>query len=146
MQVLRDRQLGVALGAAPFFWLLLFCFRAPAPDLAWPLQDSMRFLLPVLVYPVLEELTFRGWLQPLLYQRQWGAAHYAGLSAANLLTTLLFAASHLVWHSWPQALAVILPSLVFGYFRDRYDRVGPSVALHVFYNSGFVWLFANPLP
>jgi membrane protease YdiL (CAAX protease family) len=66
------------------------------------------------------------------------------MSLANWVTSLCFAASHLMWHSGLQALTVVVPSLVFGYFRDRYGRITPSVALHVFYNAGFVWLFAWP--
>ena len=144
MQVLRDRQLGVAFGAAPFFWFLLFWYQSQMPNLSWPLLEPVRFLLPALVYPVLEEMTFRGLLQPALYRRAWGSTCFWGVSSANLVTTLVFAASHLVWHHWLQALAVVVPSLVFGFFRDRYGRIAPSVALHVFYNSGFVWLFASP--
>lgn len=143
MQVLRDRQFGAALGAAPFFWLVLLLFWPTGPELAWPLRDPARFLMLALVYPVLEEMTFRGLLQPALYRRAWGAAQRGGLSVANALTALVFAASHLVWHDWPQALAVLLPGLVFGYFRDRYGRIAPSVALHVFYNSGFALLFVT---
>lgn len=96
-----------------------------------------------LIYPLLEEMTFRGLIQPMLFQRPWGSVSYWGVSIANLVCTVLFAASHLVWHGALQALAVIVPSLIFGYFRDRYGRIAPSVALHVFYNSGFVWLFAG---
>ncbi|BCO28698.1 hypothetical protein MIZ03_3608 [Rhodoferax lithotrophicus] len=143
MQVLRDRQLGVALGAAPFFWLLWLWFHAPAPDLLWPFVEPVRFLMPALIYPVLEEMTFRGLLQPALLQRPWGSVCHWRLSTANLVCTVLFAISHLVWHSGLQALAVIVPSLIFGYFRDRYGRIAPSVVLHVFYNSGFIWLFAG---
>jgi membrane protease YdiL (CAAX protease family) len=37
-------------------------------------------------------------------------------------------------------VATVVPSLVFGYFRDRYDSVVPGAALHVFYNAG--WFLA----
>lgn len=143
MQPLRDRQLGLALGAAPFFWLIWFWFRAPVPDLCWPLVEPVRFLMPALIYPVLEEVTFRGLLQPALFKRPWGCVFHGGVSGANLACSVLFAVSHMVWHSGLQALAVIVPSLIFGYFRDRYGRIAPSVGLHVFYNSGFVWLFVG---
>jgi membrane protease YdiL (CAAX protease family) len=144
MQIARDRQLGAAFGAAPFFWLLLLWFRMPAPDLYWPWREPVLFLMPVVVYPVLEEMTFRGLLQPALHRYPSGGSIYGGMSLANWVTSLCFAASHLLWHTGWQALAVVLPSLVFGYFRDRYGRITPSVALHVFYNAGFVWLFAWP--
>ena len=144
LQVLRDRQYGAALGAAPFFWCAFALVRAPTPELLWPLADPLRFLLPALVYPVLEEASFRGLLQPILWRRPWGQRQWHGVSAANVVTAMLFSASHLLWHSGAQALAVLLPGLVFGYFRDRYGRIAPSVALHIFYNFGFVWLFTGP--
>lgn len=144
MQVLRDPHYGAALGAAPFFWLLLLLFRPGMPALAWPLQDPARFLLIALVYPVLEEMTFRGLLQPTLYRQRWGPVRHVGLSIANWITSLLFAASHLVWHDVTQAAAVFVPGLVFGYFRDRYGRITPSVWLHVLYNTGFALLFVGP--
>ncbi len=143
MQVLRDPHYGAALGAAPFFWLLLLVFWPGMPAPSWPLQDPIRFLLMALVYPVLEEMTFRGLLQPALYRQLGGPVRLVGLSAANWLTSIVFAASHLVWHDGLQAIAVFVPGLVFGYFRDRYDRITPSVWLHVFYNTGFALLFVG---
>jgi len=146
MQVWRDRQYGAALGAAPFFWLVLWWFWPAAPDPSWPLRDPTRFLLIALVYPVLEEMTFRGLLQAALYRRTWGALRFCRLSAANWVSALLFAASHLVWHAPWQALAVLGPGLVFGHFRDRYQGITPSVLLHVFYNTGFALLFVAARP
>jgi len=148
MQVLRDRHYGAALGVAPFFWLLVVLFwpAMPAPDWTWPAREPGRFLLVALVYPVLEELSFRGLLQPALQHWGWGRAQRAGISGANVVTALLFSASHLVWHDAAQAAAVFLPGLVFGYFRDRYGRLTPSIALHIFYNTGFALLFVHPPP
>ncbi len=37
---------------------------------------------------------------------------------------------------------MILPSLVFGYFKDKYHSLTAPILLHVFYNAGFFWLFA----
>jgi membrane protease YdiL (CAAX protease family) len=143
MQVLRDPHYGAALGAAPLFWLLLLLLLPGIAGPAWALQNPMRFLLIALAFPLLEEMTFRGLLQPALYRRRWGPVHHLGLSAANWLTSLAFAASHLVWHDALQALAVFVPGLVFGHFRDRYARITPSVLLHMFYNTGFALLFAG---
>ena len=38
----------------------------------------------------------------------------------------------LVW-----ALAVALPSLVFGHLRERFSSVLPAILMHVTYNAGF---------
>ena len=39
--------------------------------------------------------------------------------------------------------AVLLPSLVFGFFKDRSGALWAPMALHVFYNSGYFWLFGG---
>ena len=95
----------------------------------------------VVVAPVLEELVFRGVLQGALLERPALARRRAGVSGANALASLAFAAAHLVSQSPPQAAAVLLPSLAFGACRDRYGSVVPGMLLHGFYNAGFLWLF-----
>jgi len=92
----------------------------------------------VLVQPVLEELVFRGLLQGWLREKlRW---QWRGMTAANLLTSIAFVVAHLVYQSPAWALAVFIPSLVFGYFRDRHDSVLPSIILHAWYNAGFFLL------
>jgi membrane protease YdiL (CAAX protease family) len=39
---------------------------------------------------------------------------------------------------------VFFPSLVFGLFKDRTQRLLAPILLHVFYNAGYFWLFAAP--
>jgi membrane protease YdiL (CAAX protease family) len=46
-------------------------------------------------------------------------------------------------------MLVFLPSLCFGFVRDRFGSVYPSIALHAFYNHGYFLLvggvtFLNP--
>jgi hypothetical protein len=48
---------------------------------------------------------------------------------------------HLWSHPAGWAAAVIVPSLVFGYVRDRYQSVYPSIVLHLYYNAGYALLF-----
>lgn len=128
----QDREFWLALLAGPAFWV----WRAGGiPELSvitWP-----QLLWLALVVPVMEELAFRGGLQGMLAERfprcWWGQR----LSLANLLTSLLFAAAHAGvaahWSGW----LVFVPSLAFGYFRDKYQRVAPAALLHGFYNAGF---------
>ncbi len=144
----RDRQFQVALFAGPLFWAAWSLIAGSSFEPWWPLRDPTRFLLPALVYPILEELAFRGLLQEWLYQKPWGARRSGirqvrgPISLANWLTTFAFALFHLLYHAPLWAAAVIFPSLVFGYFRDRYQSVTPAIVLHVFYNAGYFWLFA----
>jgi hypothetical protein len=46
-----------------------------------------------------------------------------------------------LWHATSQplgwALAVTLPSLVFGHLRDRSGSVLPATFVHIIYNTGF---------
>ena len=96
-----------------------------------------------LVYPVLEELAFRGFLQEALYKTAQGKKTWLGISGANALTSVIFALFHLLRHPPLWAASIIFPSLVFGFFRDRYERVTPAIVLHVFYNAGYFWLFGS---
>ena len=128
----RDREFILALLAGPTFWVWQ---AGGIPELS--AITYTRLLWLAVVVPVVEELAFRGWLQGILaerFPRRWWGQR---LSWANLLTSLLFAAAHVsVAGDW-NGLLVLAPSLVFGYFRDKYQRVAPAAALHSFYNAGF---------
>jgi len=68
------------------------------------------------------------------------------VTGANGLTSILFVAAHLIAHPLTMAVLVFLPSLVFGYFRDKYDGwLLPAMALHAYYNLGYFLIF-TPLP
>jgi len=113
----------------------------PSVDLTWPLRAPVPFLLSAVVYPVLEEIVFRGGVQTYLLGRPRLGRCRFGISGANVLTSLVFSLFHLVAHAPLWALAVFVPSLVFGYFRERHDSLKSPIALHVFYNGGYFWLF-----
>ncbi len=139
--MLRDWTFHAALLAALLFWGLLYALTTPAIHWDWPLRAPWMFLWPALFYPVLEEIVFRGLVQDLAHRhlRPW---HLGPVSHANLLTSLLFTALHFIHQPPLWAAAVILPSLVFGYFKDKYHSLTAPILLHVFYNAGFFWLFA----
>jgi membrane protease YdiL (CAAX protease family) len=139
--VWRDKQFGAALLAAPLFWAILFFIQRPAVDGLWPWQAPGQFLLLVILYPVLEEIVFRGGLQSALYRGPVGPKKFLGLSAANFITSVVFVSFHFIYHPAVWAALVLIPSLVFGYFRDKYLSVTPAIVLHVFYNVGYYWLF-----
>jgi len=136
----RHKALWAALLAGPLFWWLLSFFIPLARPFDGPLGAPLLYLQLAFIYPVLEEIVFRGAIQPALHRRlnrrRWGA-----LSGANLVTSLLFSLMHGVFRSAPAALLVFAPSLLFGYFRDRYDGVAIPIVLHCYYNAGFYWLF-----
>lgn len=96
----------------------------------------------VLVQPFAEELVFRGVLQGQLL-RLSGGRRLGAVTLANLATTAGFVAVHLLAQPPLWALAVAVPSLVFGHLRERLGSVWPAVAMHAVYNAGFgltAWL------
>lgn len=130
---LTDRQFVVALGVALPVWVAL------GLGVGGPLYRPVGFiawLAFVLWQPLLEEVVFRGILQGQLL-RVLGGRRLAGITAANWLTTALFAAMHLFAQPLAWAIAVAVPSLVYGHLRERFDSVWPAVAMHATYNAGF---------
>ncbi len=142
-QMLRDRQFFWALLIAPLLWLIGYYFYSPTPDWTWPLLQPREFALLVMVYPCVEELLFRGLLQGWLLERANLQRHWQGLTLANLVTSGIFTALHFFAHPPLAAASVLLPSLVFGYFRDRYGRLHAPILLHVYYNLGYFWIFTS---
>lgn len=104
--------------------------------------DNSRWLLTVLIAPVLEEIVFRGGLQQYLLGRWHFARRVAGFSLANGCTSVVFSGLHLLQQSPLQAALVFFPSLMFGWTYDRYGRLLPSIMLHAFYNAGFLLFVA----
>jgi len=141
----RDPQFYLALSLAPFFWIGLWMGSPPAFVPFWPLVAPLIFLKLALLYPILEELVFRGLLQEWLLKKEYGKRQWAGVSVANIIVCAAFALSHLINQPPLWALSVFFPGLVFGYFRDRHRSVVPAIVLHVFYNIGYFWLFKSDL-
>jgi len=129
--------------AGLLFWFALWFIQQPNIQWDWPLREPWPFLLPVLFYPIIEEIIFRGLIQELLHdyisQQSLGP-----VSIANLLTSLLFSGMHFIYHAPLWAALVFFPSLVFGFFKERTGRLTAPILLHVFYNAGFLWLFTTP--
>jgi membrane protease YdiL (CAAX protease family) len=135
----------IAVALGPLTWFLLFTILRPGEDgfsaLSSFQANSFALLKLTLVFPLVEELAFRGYLQSKAHAQPWGKSQFSGISVANLLTTFLFCSVHFLYHSFTWSIAVILPSLVFGYFRDRFSSVVPCIILHCFYNAGYYLLF-----
>lgn len=140
----RDPCWWMACLAAPVFWIGLALVQPPPLQWHWPLQAPGYFLQVALLMPVLEEWVFRGGVQEWLRQR-W-SQHWQGLSLANGVTSLIFAALHLWQHPPLWAAGVFLPSLVFGFFYERHRGLLSPILLHAGYNAGYFWLFTVPAP
>ncbi len=124
----------------PVVWLLMWgLFKQPL-TLATGIS-LLPLLMVILVYPVLEEIVFRGALQGWLLKRLPGSFFRGQLTQANLLTSVVFTGFHFVHHAPLAALLVFMPSMVFGWVRDRYTVLTGSITLHVLYNAGYFLLF-----
>ncbi len=128
---LGDPHFRLALAAGVAFWGALLLFGKTGQAF-----EPATLLSLILLRPVVEELLFRGLLQGWLRERPaWRQARW-GVMRANLAVSVVFTALHFIGHPPLWAAGVLLPSLLFGYFRDRHDSVWPAIALHVFYNTG----------
>lgn len=135
----RDLIFLSLLALGPVAWLAFIGFRSVQP-LPWHAVWSLAFLSAALWQPLFEELLFRGVIQGQMQQSIGMQQIWNGLSPANLLTSLLFTVAHLANHSIWWSLLVFVPSLFFGFVRERFGSVYPCIALHTFYNAGYFLL------
>ena len=127
----------------PIFLLMLV---APLPVWIWlfaiegitSITKLAVLLNLVLLYPIVEELIFRGAIQPLL--ARWLKQRWLILSLANLTTSSLFVLVHLVNHSPAWAIVTFIPSLAFGYIQERTNNIAAPIILHCTYNAGYFLL------
>ena len=139
MTIFRDGHFYLCLGLGPLVWWLIAYFQPmrdywEVPQVAW-----YQVALIILVYPLLEEVVFRGLIQEFFTRKV--RYQIAMLSGANLLTSLVFVAMHFIYSYWVWALLVFFPSLVFGYLKERHQSLVSPVIMHAFYNAGYFWLY-----
>lgn len=135
---LQDTQFWLAAAAAPPCWLALVQAGVPLRQAALPMLTLLQI---VIVSPVLEEIVFRGGLQDWLLKREPMRRTRFGISLANVMVSIIFAATHLLHQPPMWAALVLLPSLVFGWAWERHGTLFSPIGLHMLYNAGFVWLF-----
>lgn len=135
----RDRIFLLTLTAGPAFWIF-WVLVVPVDSSSWVYLWSLSFVSVALWQPFVEELFFRGVIQGAFGRAGWTRDMGAGITTANLTTSILFVAGHALTHSPFWALSVFLPSLLFGLLRDRFDSTYPAIVLHVFYNGGYFLL------
>lgn len=101
------------------------------------LHGAIVFCLSI---AVLEEVIFRGGVQGWLLRKSIFKTGLLGLSRANWLTSLIFAAAHVWQHPFELVPGYLAVSLVLGYFRERYNGILVPVALHAYYNLALLFL------
>lgn len=123
--------------------IFVFLLIAPLPVWLWlyitkgvtGITNLSVLLSLVLLFPIIEEILFRGFIQPFLAKRlhqRWSI-----FSLANVLSSILFVLAHFINHPPVCALAVLIPSLVFGYIQERTNNLAAPILLHCTYNAGF---------
>lgn len=136
----RDRWWWLAVLAAPVFWGAWAYDHPPVPGAL--AHTSLHFWLSVvLLQPALEEFLFRGMLQGQLLQTEFGQWRMGPASFANILTALIFAGMHMVYHAPLWAALIFIPGLLFGFFRERSGCIYLPFLLHAFYNAGYFLLW-----
>ena len=138
IRVVTDLHFWVAVILGPAVWIVLWWLTGK------PVPDGIAltvFLTSVILYPIIEELAFRGFIQTWLLEKSiFRNKPLPQISYANLVTSFLFASFHLFNQPPIWAALIFAPSLVFGYLRERYDAVTPSIIVHAWYNLGFLML------
>lgn len=143
----NDGQLWLAIMAALPCWAALYLITQPLVQPGWPLRAPWLFISLALLYPIMEEAVFRGLIQQGLHRHLPSLSWYPAslpVSPANLCTSLLFTAFHFTNHTPLWAALVFIPSLIFGYFRDRHRHLAAPILLHAWYNLGYFWIFGAP--
>ncbi|MDH4290551.1 MAG: JDVT-CTERM system glutamic-type intramembrane protease [Aquincola sp.] len=130
---LSDTHVLAALAAAAPVWALLVM---TVGDRMHVTTGWAGWITLVLAQPLIEEIVFRGVLQGQLLQMGLSRRH-GPFTNANLVTTVCFVGAHLFTQPPAWALAVSVPSLVFGHLRERFGSVWPAVFVHAIYNAGF---------
>ncbi len=130
--------LGLGLGLG--FFALTEYGVLPPDDLPQPIFDAMMgaplllqvgwALMFVVLFPVVEETLFRGFLFTGLAQ-SWGPVF------AGFVTTVFFVAVHMpkVLEYWPALLAVSLIGSLTVLLRIRTESLAPGIAMHCTYNG-----------
>lgn len=123
--------LAVLMGA-----VVLTLVHPQMPLFSTSIKLNWVFLFSLIIWqPFIEELLFRGVIQGQLSKYRWGKRAVFHITAANFLTSAAFIVVHLVNSALLWSFAIFIPSLIYGYFRDRFSSVYPSMILHGIYNS-----------
>jgi len=97
-----------------------------------PLWRTLNLLAAGLAAAIIEEVFFRGWIQPLFRKKLsafWSIA----------FTGAVFAASHVFVARLPFLFAVFVPGCVMGYLRERHGDISTSTLFHFLGNIWAIW-------
>lgn len=132
-------------------WLACLCLLAPfglnaVVAVGWvvvpgALPTPRQLLVMLIAAPIIEELVFRGHMQP------WLTTHFAGKAAAGqkahaaaiAATSLVFVALHWLANPTPVMGWVALPSVALGVLQAKGGRWQLCALLHSSFNAVWCW-------
>lgn len=115
------------------FWQLVSVQFVPQWDVTLLALVNLLF-----IYPLTEEIIFRGVIQESLLTIAALGKRLYGISIANIITSCLFAGLHALNQPLILSVFIALPSLVLGFFKQRYSTLLISVGLHILFNATFL--------
>ncbi|MDR1885940.1 MAG: CPBP family intramembrane metalloprotease [Synergistaceae bacterium] len=81
---------------------------------------------------IIEEIFYRGWVQPL-FRRRFNAF------CAVVFTSVIFALSHIFVAQTPFLFAVFFPGCIMGFLRERHGNIATPTLFHAFGNLWAIW-------
>lgn len=133
-------SLGLAFVAGPLLWALLLAWGWHVQLRPWLGLGPWALLQKLLLYPVLEEIVFRGQLQPWLHARlSRHTGHAAAAWWAISSQAILFGLAHVPSQGW-QGLSVLVPGWVLGVLFWQTQRLHWCMLVHAWYNLGWLLL------
>lgn len=81
---------------------------------------------------IIEEIFYRGWVQPLFRKR------FSALLSV-IFTSIIFALSHIFVAQTPFLFAVFFPGCVMGFLRERHGNIATSTLFHGLANLWAIW-------
>lgn len=140
MASFQDPLIKAGFVVALLFWLTLYFISPPESSQDWLLAAPLWYLKLTLLYPMLEELVFRGLVQSQIFSFV-RKIELGPFTLANIGTSVVFCGFHFFSHAPLWAGLVIIPSLYFGYLKDKYHSLKQPILMHVVFNAGYFLIF-----
>ena len=139
---MKSRYFFLSLAGGLPVWIVVF-YCAYLDVLQPPvIEHPLSVLAAVVLFPVLEELVFRGLLWDLWDYVKRGKSVYLGtLAVKNCCISICFSMLHIFNFGVLGGLLVFIPSLWLGWLKARSGSTKTCCLVHVVWNSWFVAAF-----
>jgi membrane protease YdiL (CAAX protease family) len=110
-------------------------------SLNWPAENLPRYSAAMrtldlaasgLAAAVIEEIFFRGWVQPLFRKR-------LSVFFSVVFTSAIFASAHIFVAQTPFLFAVFFPGCIMGFLRERHGNIATPTIFHGMGNLWAIW-------